>query len=174
MKELSLHIMDVVENGITAGASLITLSILEDRKKNRLQVTIIDNGKGVSNKDLEKILDPFFTSRTTRRVGLGLSLFREASLRCNGNFVIKSKEGKGTKVVASFERDHIDLAPIGDMAGTFIALIIGNSKVDFVYTFEKDGDTFQVDTRLIKKELEGVPITNPTVVKYISDIIKNH
>ena len=97
MRELSLHIMDVIENGITAGADLITLKMSEDRKKNLLTIVITDNGRGIPENILEKIMDPFYTTKTTRRVGLGLSLFREASKRCNGEFSILQGREKGLK-----------------------------------------------------------------------------
>ena len=171
MKELSLHIMDVIENGIAAGATLITLDVSEDRKENRLRIIISDNGGGIPEKTLERVLDPFFTTRTTRRVGLGLSLFREASKRCEGDFQIISKEGKGTEVSASFRLDHIDMAPMGDMAGSLACLIMGNSGVDFIYTHEVDGKSFQIDTRHIREELDGVAMNNPKVIRYITDSI---
>ncbi|MDB9822489.1 ATP-binding protein [Deltaproteobacteria bacterium] len=171
MRELSLHIMDVIENGITAGADLITLKIAEDRKSNLLTIVIIDNGSGIPENILETIMDPFFTTRTTRRVGLGLSLFREASKRCSGEFNISSKEGEGTRISASFQLDHIDMAPVGDMSGSLSCLIMGNSEVDFLYSHEVDGKSFQIDTRHIRDELDGVPINNLEVIKYITRTI---
>jgi hypothetical protein len=105
-------------------------------------------------------------------VGLGLSLFREASKRCEGDFKITSREGEGTEVVASFRLDHIDLAPLGNMAGSLTSLIMGNPHVDFVYTHEVDGKVFRLDTREVKKELEGVEITHPQVIKFLGDLIR--
>ena len=172
MRELSLHILDIIENGIGAGAELIRLTISEDRRNNLLRITITDNGRGIPAKVLDKVTDPFFTTRTTRRVGLGLSLFREASRRCDGEFRITSGEGKGTEVYATFRRDHIDLAPMGDMPGTMTTLIMGSPQVDFVYTHEVDGKTFHLDTRDIKDELDGVPIQDPQVLKHISAMIR--
>ena len=172
MRELSLHIMDVMENGIAAGATLITLKISEDTKGNLLRISIADNGAGIPEEMLEKVLDPFYTTRTTRRVGLGLSLFREASRRCEGEFGINSKEGEGTEVSASFRLDHIDLAPMGDVVGSLTSLIVGNAQVDFVYTHEVDGKVFKLDTREVKQELDGVEITHPNVIKFLGDLIR--
>ena len=171
MRELSLHIMDIVENGINAGAVLIHLSIREDRKGNRLQINIADNGPGIPADMLERVMDPFFTTRKTRRVGLGLSLFREAAKRCEGEFKITSTEGKGTAVEATFRLDHIDRAPMGDLASTMTTLIMGNPEVDFVYMHNIQGRKYHLDTRALKKELEGVPIQDPKVLKYIGDSI---
>ena len=172
MREMSLHIMDIAENGIGAGAKLIDISVTEDRKDNRLKIVIRDNGRGIPVDLVERVMDPFYTTRTTRRVGLGLSLFREASRRCDGEFAIKSKEGQGTEVSASFRLDHIDLAPLGDMAGSLTSLILGNPDVDFVYTHSVGDKEFRLDTRKIKEDLEGVEITHPEVIKFIGDLVR--
>jgi hypothetical protein len=121
---------------------------------------------------MDKVTDPFYTTRTTRRVGLGLSLFREASRRCEGAFEIKSREGEGTEVCASFRLDHIDLAPLGDMVGSLTSLIVGNPEVDFVYTHEVDGRVFRLDTREVKQELDRVEIAHPEVVKFIGEMVR--
>jgi len=165
--------MDVIENGLNAGADLVTLAIVEDKKEDRLRITITDNGRGIPDYMLDRVVDPFFTTRSTRRVGLGLSLIREASRRCGGEFTIKSREGKGTEVRVSFRLGHIDLAPLGDMGGSLTCLIMGNPGVDFVYTHEVDGRVFHLDTRDVKKELDGFPINNPKVLKYLADIIRD-
>ncbi|MGD2125337.1 MAG: ATP-binding protein [Desulfobacteraceae bacterium] len=172
MRELALHIMDIIENGLAAGASLIQLSVFEDRNENWLRITIKDNGRGIPADKLQEVMSPFYTTRTTRRVGLGLSLFREASKRCDGEFNIRSKEEAGTEVFASFRLDHIDLAPIGDMAGSLTSLIMGNPDVDFVYTHEVDGKVFRLDTREVKGELEDVPINHPEVIRYLASSIR--
>jgi len=172
LRDFSLHIMDIIENGLNGGATLIGLTVVEERKNNWLRITITDNGRGIPKDVLKKVLDPFYTTRITRRVGLGLSLFREASKRCDGEFSIISEEGKGTQVDATFRLDHIDLPPMGDLASTMITLIVGNPGVDFVYVHEMEGDTFQLDTRDIREELDGVEISHPKVVKYIGDTIR--
>jgi hypothetical protein len=172
LRELSLHIMDIIENGLAAGATLIGLFVAEDRQGSWLRITITDNGRGIPEKMLQAVMDPFVTSRTTRRVGLGLSLFQEAANRCDGNFNIQSKEGEGTEVHASFRLDHIDLVPLGDMAGSLTTLIMGNSDVDFVYTHEVDGEMFELDTRDIKEELDGMPIDQPEVIRFLAGKIR--
>jgi anti-sigma regulatory factor (Ser/Thr protein kinase) len=172
VRELSLHVMDIVENGIAAGATLIEVAIVENRRGNQLGMTIKDNGRGIPADMLEKVIDPFYTTRTTRRVGLGLSLLREAARRCDGDFRMTSKEGEGTEVYVSFRLDHIDLAPLGDMAGSMTSLIMGNADVDFVYSYDIDGKVFRIDTREVKAELDGLPITHPEVIRYIGDSIR--
>ncbi|MBN1277442.1 MAG: ATP-binding protein [Deltaproteobacteria bacterium] len=150
MLELSLHILDIIENGINAGADLITLKIIEDQKNNKLSISIADNGHGIPSDMLEKVTDPFFTTKTVRRVGLGLSLFREASRRCEGEFKITSRVGEGTETSATFRLDHIDLAPMGNLESTLSSLIVGNPGVDFIYDHEIDGERVRLDTRDIK------------------------
>ncbi|HOP46732.1 MAG TPA: ATP-binding protein [Desulfobacteraceae bacterium] len=150
MRELSLHILDIIENGIRAGANLITITIVEDHKNNKLKISIADNGHGIPSDMLEKVTDPFYTTKSVRRVGLGLSLFREASRRCEGEFKITSRVGVGTETCATFRIDHIDLAPMGDLESTLSSLIIGNPGVDFIYDHEIDGERVILDTRDIK------------------------
>ncbi len=172
MRELSLHIMDIVENSVAAGAKQVFISVSEDTAGNRLRISVKDDGRGIPEDRLDQVLDPFYTTRTTRRVGLGLSLFREASRRCEGEFTLRSTEGQGTEVSASFRRDHLDLAPLGDMATSVAGLIMGNSEVDFIYTHEKDGRVFRIDTLELRRALEDVPITHPEVIKTVKDSIR--
>jgi anti-sigma regulatory factor (Ser/Thr protein kinase) len=173
MKELALHVIDIIENGLNAGATRIELSIKEDTKQNLLQIEIEDNGRGIPAELISRVMDPFYTTRTTRRVGLGLSLFREASKRCGGVFKIRSKEGEGTFVHATFQRDHLDLAPLGDMAKSLQGLILGNPEVDFSYIHQVDGKLFQFSTQALKQELDDLPINHPKVVQYIGDFIRD-
>ena len=172
MRELSLHILDVVENGINAGASMVEISVSEDRKSNLLSIEIKDNGRGIPEDLLERVTDPFYTTRKTRRVGLGLSLFREASRRCGGDFRIESTEGDGTKVFTSFRLDHIDLAPLGDLASSLTGLIAGNPMVDFIYTHRVDDSVFKLDTRELKKVLDGMAFNSPEVVGFLRRFIR--
>jgi len=120
---------------------------------------------------LKQVLDPFFTTRKTRRVGLGFPLLEQAAKRCEGEFRIDSEPGRGTEVLATFRLNHIDLAPLGNMAGTLKGLIMSHPEVDFVYTHAVNGDTFELDTRAIRHELEGVPINHPEVLGHIDKMI---
>jgi len=172
LREIALHIMDIIENGLDAEASLITLSIAENHEEKVIRISIKDNGRGIPEGMLAQITDPFVTTRTTRRVGLGLSLFKEAAKRCDGEFDIRSKQGKGTVVRASFRTDHIDTPPLGDVAGSLTSLIMAHPEVDFVYTHEADGNQFEMDTRQIKKELDDVPIYHHEVIVHIARTIR--
>ena len=173
MKEVSLHVLDVAENSINAGASLIEIYIKEDYSNNLLEIVIRDNGEGIKPDLVEKASDPFFTTKETRKVGLGLSMFKEACKRCDGEFYINSISGRGTSIKAIFKLNHIDLPPLGDMAGTISTLILSNPEMDIVYLHRVDNDCFELDTRRIKEELKGISINNVEIIKYIKESIKD-
>jgi len=164
LREIALHILDIAENGVTAGADCIHVHVEENRSANILKIVIGDNGKGIAPDKVHRITDPFFTTRTTRRVGLGLSLFETAARQCQGDFSIESEPGNGTRITATFQYNHIDRAPVGDMAATIGTLIIGNPNVDFVYQHSIDGRIFSLDTREIKQATDAVSLSDPVAV----------
>ena len=173
MRELSLHILDIAENGVTAGADCIQILVEEARTEDLLKIVIQDNGSGLPPEKRDKLIDPFVTSRTTRRVGLGLPLLAAAAERCDGDFKVTSEAGQGTRVVATFRYNHIDRAPLGDMAATITTLIMGNPDIDFVYTHIVDGRDFSLDTREIKTEMEDLSLTDPLVIHQLTKTIRN-
>jgi anti-sigma regulatory factor (Ser/Thr protein kinase) len=173
MRELSLHILDIAENGITAGADCIEILINENRKADLLTIVIEDNGRGMPAEKLKNPTDPFITSRTTRRVGLGLSLLAAAAQRCDGKLEIKTESGHGSRVTAIFRHNHIDRAPIGDMASTITTLIMGNPQIDFVYSHIIDGEEFALDTRDLKEGAEDHSLTDPVLMHHLTQNIRN-
>ena len=172
MRELSLHILDVVENGITAGADIIRIQVEESRTADLVSIKINDNGRGIPAEKLKKLQDPFVTSRTTRRVGLGLSLLAAAAERCNGKLEVQVGTEGGTEVTATFGYRHIDRAPMGDMASTMATLLMGNPHIDFVYTHVTDGQEFSLDTRDLKKELGVRSLEDPVVIHQLGQRIR--
>ena len=173
MRELSLHILDIAENGITAGADWIKILVEENRSMDLLTMTIKDNGQGMPAEKIEKLSDPFVTSRTTRRVGLGLSLLAAAAERCEGRLTVETEPGAGTEVRVTFRHSHIDRAPVGDMAATITTLIMGNPQVDFVYTHIINDEEFTLDTRELKAEMGNHSLTNPVVIHHLTASIRN-
>lgn len=167
-----MHILDIVENSTRAGATLVLIAIEEDPEKDRFRVEITDNGPGMDEETRRKALDPFFTTKTVRRVGLGLPLFRQATRMTNGSFSITRGTTGGTTVSAEFQRSHIDRQPLGDMASTLETLIAGNPDVDLVYTHGKEGESYTLDTRQIREELGGVPLNHPEVLRAIRDSVR--
>jgi signal transduction histidine kinase len=159
--------MDIVQNSITAGADKIRILILADKDAEVLTITIEDNGKGIDDELLKKLEDPFYTTRTTRKVGLGIPLFKESAERAGGKLSIASEVGVKTIVSAQFEIAHIDRLPLGDIADTIVALIAGSSKVDFILELGNGKSQALFDTTEIKKVLNGVPIDNFEVLDWI-------
>ncbi len=172
MIELSAHILDIAENSVRAGAKLIEININEDTANDSLSIEIIDNGQGMKPEEIKKALDPFYTTKTVRRVGLGLPLLADATQRSGGHFNLESQEGKGTTVQASFGLSHVDRQPLGDIIGTLIILVAGNSDVDFVYKHRRDDREFELDTRIIRKEISDIPINHPEILKYIRGVLE--
>lgn len=174
MRELSLHILDIAENGITAGADCIEISINEARgSEDLLTIVIQDNGHGMPVEKLQKPTDPFITTRTTRRVGLGLSLLAAAADRCEGKLEISSEAGRGTRIEATFRHHHIDRAPVGDMASTITTLIMGNPDVDFVYRHVIDSRDFILDTRDLKEDGQDSSLTDPVLIYHLTRSIRD-
>jgi hypothetical protein len=171
VREISLHILDALENAVEAGASRIHIRIEEDRETDWMEIEIADNGRGMDPETIKRVLDPFFTTRTTRHVGLGLPLFQEAARRCGGDLVLQSAEGKGTRVRATFRNSHMDRAPLGDMPGALLAVLFSEGQVDLDYCHKVDSREFRFDSSEIRKELENVPLTHPKVREWLSQLL---
>ena len=167
MRELSLNVLDIAQNSIVAGATLITLSVIEDTESDRLTLVIADNGRGMTSEQLEQVRDPFYTTRSTRKVGMGVPLFRMAAEMAGGELTIQSTIGQGTVVTATFGLTHIDRMPLGDMAGTVSTLIRLNPHLDFVYRHKVDDRSFELDTRALREVLDDVPLSEPDVMEWI-------
>ncbi len=171
MTELSLHILDIVKNSTKAGATLVEVDITESTAQNVIKITITDNGCGMDEEFLKGVTDPFKTTRTTRKVGMGLSLFKTAAELTGGSFSITSELGRGTVVTAVFVRDSIDRQPLGDMASTLVTLVSGSESTDFVYRHDFDGNAFEFSTVQVKEVLGDVAITAPEVMAWINAYI---
>ena len=173
MEDISLHILDIVENSIAAGANRVEIRVIEDTRKDILSVEIRDNGKGMSEEVLENAVDPFYTTRTTRRVGLGLSLLSQSAKEAEGDMTIKSKEDDGTIIYAYFKHSHIDRKPLGNMAETLIVLIAGNPAVDFLYEHKFNNRIYSIDISEIREELGDIPLSSPDVIEAIRKDIQS-
>lgn len=170
MRELSLHILDALENSLEAGATVVDLIIEEDLAADWLAITIQDDGRGMSEDQLARISDPFFTTRETRHVGLGIPLFKAATERCNGELTIESQLGKGTTLRATFQHSHIDRAPLGDITGTLMAVILSGS-CDLRYAHKVDRREFTFSTKDIRSKLDNIPLTHPAIRRWLRDFI---
>lgn len=174
MRELSLHILDIAQNSIVAEAEEIRIAIAENFDEDRLTICIKDDGKGMDQATLEKVVDPFYTTRTTRKVGLGIPMFKAAAEMCEGRFSMTSKPGVGTDLLAEFKHSHIDRMPLGNMSDTLITIINSNDKIDLIYTHCVGKEKFTLSTKGIKKTLGDLPITNLDVLMWLRDYIKEN
>ena len=146
MQDLSLHILDIAENAIRAGGTRIIIEIVEDQDQDRLTVHIEDNGKGMDKETLKKALDPFFTTKGGKKVGLGLPLLAQAAQQAGGELRVESQEGKGTKVVAQFRLSHPDIKPLGNIVETITTLVAGNPTTQFVFNYTKEEEHYHFDS----------------------------
>jgi signal transduction histidine kinase len=171
MEDLSLHILDIAENSINAGATNIEICIKENTARDELMIEILDDGKGMSSEIVKKVTDPFYTTRITRSVGLGLALFDEAARMANGKLEIQSDVGTGTKINARFQLSHIDRKPIGNMAETIITLIAGRPDINITYKHERDSQKFVFSTAEIKSRLDDIEINSTEILSFIKNYL---
>lgn len=174
MNDLSLHIIDIIQNSISAGATLIRLAIEEDLCKDLLRITIEDNGRGMAPEQVEQLDNPFFTSRTTRKVGMGIPLFKQSAEQSGGSLVVYSEVGVGTTVSAVFGHSNIDRPPLGDIANSFVLMVSANPELDFVLDYIYNGMEYRFDTVEIKEALDGLPLNNPQVIMMLEEMIKEN
>ncbi|MHC1741230.1 MAG: ATP-binding protein [Anaerolineaceae bacterium] len=172
MRELSLHLLDIAENSVAANAGKIKISVIEDTKADLLQMSVEDNGKGMDAEMLDTVTDPFVTSRTTRKVGLGIPLLKEAAEACNGFLKISSQVGVGTSIFVQFQRSNIDRMPLGNLADTYFHLVIANPAIHWLLLYRVDEKVFDFDDEPIKKELEGISLTEPSILAYLRETLE--
>ena len=171
MTEISLNILDVAENSTRANASLVTLIVAVSTSEDTLKVVIADDGCGMTEEQVRKVTDPFFTTRTTRKVGLGVPFFKQAAESTGGSFEIVSRPGEGTTVTAVFGFSSIDRMPLGDISSTVHNLIVYHPETDFFFRYAVDGREFTLDTREMKEILGGVPLNEPEISAYIKEYL---
>ncbi len=169
MEDLSLHILDIAENSVAAKADRIEIRLVEDKENDILSLEIIDNGVGMDTDTIKRVLDPFYTSKTVRRFGLGLSLLSESAKSANGKLIIESEKGKGTRVKAEFQYSHIDRKPLGDINQTIITLVMGNPDIDFFYEIRRNNHTQSVDTRSIRADHKDTSLNSLDGIKLLRE-----
>lgn len=161
MEELALHILDVAENSVAAGARSVEIRVTEEIAQDRLVIEVADDGRGMEEPVRRRAADPFFTTRATRRVGLGLSLLEQAARATGGELFLESAPLRGTKVTAVFRHSHPDRQPLGDMAATLLALAAGHPEADFRYEHRRDGEVARFDTRDVRRAAPGTALNSP-------------
>lgn len=174
MPEISLNILDVAENSTRAGASCVTITVEADTSADTLTIVIADDGCGMTPEQVSQVTDPFFTTRTTRKVGLGVPFFKLAAELSGGSFGIVSEKGQGTTVTAVFGLSNVDRMPLGDMTSTMHSLITMHEDTDFLYRYTYDGDSFELSTSEMREILGGVSFKEPEISQYIRDYLREN
>jgi anti-sigma regulatory factor (Ser/Thr protein kinase) len=173
MRELALHLLDIAENAVSANADRVEIDVQEDSAADRLRLAVTDNGAGMSPEMVARVIDPFVTSRTTRKVGLGIPLLKAAAESCGGGLQIQSEPGAGTRVAVEFQHSHIDRMPLGSLPDTFLTLLVGSPEVHWIFRYTVDGRTFEFDDQPVKAALDGLPLSEPAVLRYLRDALES-
>jgi hypothetical protein len=168
MDEIASHIMDIVANSVSAKANNIIVAITKDTKKALLTLRIKDDGIGMDEEMAYKVQDPFFSTKIGKKVGLGIPLLKGTAETTGGSFCLSSVVGEGTEIFVSFDLNHPDLPPLGNIRDTILVLVIGNPDTDFRFQIKRDTKEFVLDTKEIKHLLDGVPINHPDVITFLS------
>lgn len=186
MQELSLNVLDIAQNSVAAGATLIEISIDINISDKKLTIKVADNGKGMSEEVIRRVSDPFYTTRTTRKVGLGIPFFKMSAEITGGDLFLESTVSVGTTITAVFTLFHIDLMPLGDMASTIGSLIQCNPNIDFIYTvavsdivtasdnITENNETFTLDTKELRLILGDVSFENAEVAVFIREYLEEN
>ena len=178
MKEIALHLVDLAENSVSAGAKMIHIHVTEDFRTDRLTVSVEDDGCGMSEETAKQIVDPFYTSRSDRKVGLGIPLLKESAEACGGRLKITSQLGAGTKVEATFQHSHIDRLPLGNLPSTFLTLTVTHPEIHWIFTYACNPPfldqlhVFEFDDKPVKETLSGFPLTDPNVLAYLRSTLQ--
>ncbi len=171
MKELAMHVYDLMENSTAADSTLVSLTIRDSLKDNIFHFTIQDNGRGMTPEFLARVTDPYTTSRTTRKVGLGLPLIKMNTENCGGGMNITSQVGVGTRLEFWFQHNHWDRPPMGDLPGTLVLLLSAHQDIHFVITYTTDVDTFQLDTDELREALGDMSLNDIHIINYLREMI---
>jgi anti-sigma regulatory factor (Ser/Thr protein kinase) len=174
MRNISEHVLDIIQNSVRAGATLIEIIVEENKSSDLYALTIKDNGCGMCREILEKAANPFFTSRKTRKVGLGLSLLRQNAEAANGSFFIESSVGVGTEVKAIFQLTHLDRPPVGDIWNSWYLTIIGNPDIRIIYRHQTHEGVFEIDSGEIREMMKGISLQQAQIGHAITEMIKNN
>ena len=177
MKEIALHLLDIAENSVAAEGKNISVHVQEDLFHDRLMACVIDDGRGMDATTAQQVQDPFYTTRTTRNVGLGIPLLKLAAEQAEGIFNLQTEPGKGTWVEAEFRHSHIDRMPLGDLASTFLTLLISHPQIDWTFLYRvtdqtKQGREFLFESAELKRELGDISLTEPEVLKFLRGLFE--
>lgn len=169
-----MHIMDILQNSTRAGAKDVTLEVIENQEEDTLTLRFIDNGCGMDAEMVQKVVNPFFTTRTTRKVGLGLPLLKQNTEQTGGSLDIQSEKGRGTTVTAVFGLSHLDRPPMGDLAGTVVLTASAYPDIHFTFHYKNARTEYVFDTDEVNEALDGMSIQNPEIVQYLIEMVREN
>ena len=177
MREIALHLLDIAENSVAAESKNISIHVHEDLLHDRLSASVIDDGRGMDAKTAQQVQDPFYTTRTTRNVGLGIPLLKLAAEMAEGSFSLQSEPGKGAWVEAEFRHSHIDRMPLGDLSSTFLTLLISHPQIDWTFLYRvteknKQSRDFIFESAELKSELGDISLTEPEVLMFVRGLFE--
>lgn len=174
MNDLSLHIIDIIQNSLSAGAKRIGLAIKEDSANDRLTISIEDNGKGMAPEVAARLGDPFYTTRTTRKVGMGIPLFKQSAMQSGGNLSVESEPGKGTTVTAWFELGNIDRPPLGDVANSFVLMVSANPQIHFTLSYVVNENEYTFDSVEVAEVLGDIELSDVRVIRMLEEMVREN
>jgi hypothetical protein len=177
MREIALHLLDIAENSVAAESKNISIHVHEDLHNDRLSACVIDDGHGMDAETAQRVQDPFYTTRTTRNVGLGIPLLKLAAEMAEGSFSLQSEAGKGTWVEAEFRNSHLDRMPLGDLSATFLSLLISHPQIDWTFLYRvtdngKRSRDFLFESAELKSELGDISLTEPEVLTFVRGLFE--
>ncbi len=171
MEDLAMHILEILMNSIHACAKNIKFIVQDSDLDDKIVMQVEDDGKGMTEEQVQRVSSPFMTGRSTRKVGLGVAFLKGLTEQCNGEFLVTSKVGEGTTVTASVQKSFIDTPPMGNLGEIMMECIQADESIDYLFEYKTDKNSFLFDTKEIKKELDGVSLLEPSILLWIKDYI---
>jgi anti-sigma regulatory factor (Ser/Thr protein kinase) len=171
VEDICFHLTDLVQNSVAAGATTIRLDIVESEKQDSLALEIADDGRGMDKQTLEKVQDPFFTSKSFKKVGLGIPLLKATAQACSGDFAIRSEAGRGTEVKARMQRSHLDRPPLGDLQETMLGLLASLDAIDLQFSYRSDRGEFSISSSAIRQQVGELHFSHPDVYRFLREYV---
>lgn len=171
VEDICFHLIDLVQNSVAAGATTIRLDIVESVKQDTLTLEIADNGRGMDPHTLEKVQDPFFTTKSFKTVGLGIPLFKATAQACRGDFAIRSEVGRGTAVQASMQKSHLDCPPLGNLEETVLSLLVTLDALDLQFSYRSDRGEFSISSNAVREQAGDLHFSHPDVYTFLREYI---
>jgi anti-sigma regulatory factor (Ser/Thr protein kinase) len=171
VEDICFHIVDMVENAVAAGADTIDVLIFESEKENLLRLEVRDNGRGMDRETVQKAMDPFYTTKEFKKVGLGIPLLKATAQACHGDLQIASRPGEGTKIRAWMEKNHVDCPPLGPISETVLGLLVSFDQRNLRFTFESGRGLFSLSTADIRRQVGDLHFSHPDVFRFLKDYL---